>query len=157
MNPSGKLAKLERLARLREPEASSRGAILLFSLVGLALGVYWAYGAITAGSGGIALNKLGLLFMALMFSAQFSGELLYPGTAGLLRVLARLVLLPAALAFFLAYLYHDFGANGFLVASFSCSAWRLSSGWRRASRAPPGSGAGRAAMTSAKPARTAPP
>jgi hypothetical protein len=40
MNPSGKLAKLERLARLREPEASSRGAILLFSLVGLALGVY---------------------------------------------------------------------------------------------------------------------
>ena len=119
MNPSGKLAKLERLARLREPEASSRGAILLFSLVGLALGVYWAYGAITAGSGGIALNKLGLLFMALMFSAQFSGELLYPGTAGrLLRVLARLVLLPAALAFFLAYLYHDFGANGFLGGVF---------------------------------------
>ncbi len=119
MNPSGKLAKLERLARLREPEASSRGAILLFSLVGLALGVYWAYGAITAGSGGIALNKLGLLFMALMFSAQFSGELLYPGTAGrLLRVLARLVLLPAALAFFLAYLYWDFGANGLLGGVF---------------------------------------
>ena len=57
--------------------------------------------------------------MALMFSAQFSGELLYPGTAGrLLRVLARLVLLPAALAFFLAYLYHDFGANGFLGGVF---------------------------------------
>ena len=110
---------MERLARLREPEASPRGALLLFALVGLALGVYWAYGAITAGSGGIALNKLGLLFMALMFSAQFSGELLYPGTAGrLLRVLARLVLLPAALAFFLAYLYQDFGANGFLGGVF---------------------------------------
>jgi hypothetical protein len=119
MNPSGKLAKLERLARLREPEASSRGAILLSSLVGLALGFYWAYGAITAGSGGITLNKLGLLFMALMFSAQFSGELLYPGTTGrLLRVLARLVLLPAALAFFLAYLYQDFGAYGFLGGVF---------------------------------------
>ena len=119
MNPPDKLAKLERLARLREPEASPRGALLLFSLVGLALGVYWAYGAITAGSGGIALNKLGLFFMALMFSAQFSGELLYPGTAGrLLRVVARLVLLPAALAFFLAYLYQDFGANGFLGGVF---------------------------------------
>ena len=119
MNPPDKLAKLERLARLREPEASPRGALLLFSLVGLALGVYWAYGAITAGSGGIALNKLGLLFMALMFSAQFSGELLYPGTAGrLLRVLARLVLLPAALAFFLAYLYRDFGAYGLLGGVF---------------------------------------
>ena len=115
MNPPDKLAKLERLARLREPEAPSRGALLLFLLVGLALGVYWAYGAITAGSVGIALNKLGLLFMALMFSAQFSGELLYPGTAGrMLRVLARLVLLPAALAFFLAYLYRDFGAYGLL-------------------------------------------
>ena len=115
MNPPDKLAKLERLARLREPEAPSRGALLLFLLVGLALGVYWAYGAIMAGSVGIALNKLGLLFMALMFSAQFSGELLYPGTAGrMLRVLARLVLLPAALAFFLAYLYRDFGAYGLL-------------------------------------------
>ena len=115
MNPPDKLAKLERLARLREPEAPSRGALLLFLLVGLALGVYWAYGALTAGSVGIALNKLGLLFMALMFSAQFSGELLYPGTTGrLLRVLARLVLLPAALAFFLAYLYRDFGAYGLL-------------------------------------------
>ena len=115
MNPPDKLAKLERLARLREPEAPSRSALLSFLLVGLALGVYWAYGAITAGSVGIALNKLGLLFMALMFSAQFSGELLYPGTAGrLLRVLARLVLLPAALAFFLAYLYQDFGAYGLL-------------------------------------------
>jgi hypothetical protein len=115
MNPPEKLAKLERLLRLGEPEAPPRGAILLFSLVGLALGIYWAYGAITAGSGGITLNKLGLSFMALMFCAQFSGELLYPGTAGrLLRVLARLVLLPAALAFFLAYLYQDFGAYGFL-------------------------------------------
>ena len=43
--------------------------------------------------------------MAVVFFAQFWGELLYPGTAGrLLSVLARLVLLPAALAFFLAYL-----------------------------------------------------
>lgn len=115
MNPPDKLAKLERLARLRKPEAPSRGALLSFLLVGLALGVYWAYGTITAGSVGIALNKLGLLFMALMFSAQFSGELLYPGTAGrMLRVLARLVLLPAALAFFLTYLYRDFGAYGLL-------------------------------------------
>ena len=119
MNPPDKLAKLERLARLREPEASPGGALLLFSIVGLALGAYWAYGAITAGSGGIVLNKLGLFFMALMFSAQFSGELLYPGTAGrLLRVLARLVLLPAALVFFLAYLYRDFGAYGLLGGVF---------------------------------------
>ncbi|HKH78275.1 MAG TPA: hypothetical protein VKA51_15060 [Rubrobacteraceae bacterium] len=51
------------------PRGPSRGPILLFSLVGLALGVYWAYGAITAGSGGIMLNKLGLFFMALMFCA----------------------------------------------------------------------------------------
>ncbi len=93
--------------------------MLLFLLVGLSASVYQAYGAITAESGGIALNKLGLFFMALMFSAQFSGELLYPGTAGrLLRVLARLVLLPAALAFFLAYLYQDFGAYGFLGSVF---------------------------------------
>ncbi len=122
MNPSGKLAKLERLVKLREPDPPPRGpsrGAFLFSLVGLALGVYWAYGAITAGSGGITLNKLGLFFMALMFSAQFSGEILYPGTVGrLLRVLALLVLLPAALAFFLAYLYQDFGAYGFLGGIF---------------------------------------
>ena len=123
MNPPDRLSKLERLARLREPEAPprgpSRGAMLLFLIVGLALGVYWAYGAITAGTGGTALNKLGLLFMALMFSAQFSGEFLYPGTAGrLLRVLARLVLLPVALTFFLAYLYRDFGAYSLLGGVF---------------------------------------
>jgi len=59
MNPPDKLAKLERLAMLREPEASPHGALLLFLIVGLALGVYWAYGAITAGTGGMTLNKLG--------------------------------------------------------------------------------------------------
>jgi hypothetical protein len=129
MNPPDKLAKLERLAMLRESEASPRGALLLFLIVGLALGVYWAYGAITAGTGGMTLNKLGLFFVAVMLFAQFWGELLYPGTAGrLLSVLARLVLLPAALAFFLAYLYQISGPTAFWVASFSCSAWRLSSG-----------------------------
>jgi len=119
MNPPDRLTKLERLARLREPDLPSRGALVLFLLVGLAAGFYWAYGAIAAGNAGTALNQLGLSFMALMFSAQFSGELLYPGPAGrLLRVLARLVLLPAALAFFLAYLYRDFGAYALLGGAF---------------------------------------
>lgn len=119
MNPPGKRTKLERLSRLQEPDPPPHGALLLFSLVGLVVGVNWAYGVITVGSGGIPLNQLGLSFMALMFSAQFSGEILYPRTTGrLLRVLARLVFLPAALTLFLAYLYRDFGAYGFLGGAF---------------------------------------
>lgn len=115
MNPPDRLTELERLLRLQAPDPRPRGALLLIPLVGLVVSVYWAYEAITAGSAGIALNQLGLSFMALMFCAQFSGEILYPGTTGrLLRVLARLVLLPLALALFLAYLYQDFGTYGFV-------------------------------------------
>lgn len=156
-NPPGRLAKLEQLVMLRERARArpSRVVMLSFLLVCLAGDSYWAHAAFEP----YALNKPGMFLMTLMFCAQVSGELLYPGAAGrLLRVLARLVLLPMALAFFVAALYQDRGLRspGGGIIFVSCLAL-LVRDWR-ASRARPGSGDGRAAPTPVRPpARTAPP
>lgn len=125
MNLSDELARLERVARLREPTSRlrgpSRGVMVFFLLVLLPLAGLWAHGATTAENWELALNRWGESLLSLTLSAQVSDSLLYdkgrmPGR--LLRVLARLVFLPAALVLFVASLYPAFGLHGVLFGLF---------------------------------------